>query len=809
MSRLTSAQVISLGEYLEPEFDPTSLTVSQLLGVLGFHNIRYPTPYTKVKLVQVFNAEVKTRTTKYKKDRLKTENSVASEDGITDGHTGQPLGNKGKTKAPAPVSRRSSRRLSQAPNIEETSPTRLLPPKRRRSSAQPTFGGTTRILAPSPSQATLNEESEPEEEELPLKKVSRTKKLSSAGKQARRISHASGDESGWEDNNIFQSGAESSSPVRPSPVRPRTSRPSGVLRKTRKSTSAPPQMLESSSPSRPSFLQDNSSRSPPQSPFRPSLPPIPDFSQLQRARASPFSPTGESKTKFTPALVQPEPHPTEDFEGVVEETEVPNSYQIVKKRDDESEFSQDSDSHSNDLAISRPISGDSGTVALHSPNVGGTTFTGIIARVISWLVILSVCYSVFDYKSESSAIGYCDTGSNTSLALEGLLAQRTAEELCNKDKLLRQLALLNNNTTSVEEQVAVNATCPLPPIVPLPRPSTCTPCPEHGTCTQFSVTCDPGYLLKPNILLSFIPVSPSSSVLSSKHASPIAEAFFKSISVLTDGLPGFGSVGLPPRCVEDPKRKKNIGALGKAVESALAKERGRRVCRGEHFEDSGSQDSAEEAIRWGVEVDKLRETFRQKTAPSLLPVFDDMFNEAIQQLTQWGGVFVGESTGGQRYVAHKTPEMTWDCIITVKSRELWAAWRATVLASILAIVTSLGLRIRLTQKQKESRRIASLVQVALDTLRNQELSHYVDPLTVPQPYLSSIQLRDLVLQDEHAVSIRRRLWERVERVVESNANVRANLEEIDGGDETRVWRWVGSTGMTPGRKGKETEWIDD
>ena len=119
---------------------------------------------------------------------------------------------------------------------------------------------------------------------------------------------------------------------------------------------------------------------------------------------------------------------------------------------------------------------------------------------------------------------------------------------------------------------------------------------------------------------------------------------------------------------------------------------------------------------------------------------------------------------------------------------------------IIAAIAVLVIRIRITQRQKESRRIAALVQVALDTLRNQELAHYTDPVTAPEPYLSSIQLRDVVLQDEHSVNARRRLWEKVEREVESNANVRANLEEIEGGDEMRVWRWVGSTGRTPGRK---------
>lgn len=110
----------------------------------------------------------------------------------------------------------------------------------------------------------------------------------------------------------------------------------------------------------------------------------------------------------------------------------------------------------------------------------------------------------------------------------------------------------------------------------------------------------------------------------------------------------------------------------------------------------------------------------------------------------------------------------------------------------LVILGVLYGRTRATRKRKENKRVAELVQIALDTLRNQELAHHTDPITAPQPYLSSLQLRDLILQDEHSVSSRSRLWNQVERVVEGNANVRTNLEEISGGDEMRVWRWVGN-----------------
>lgn len=90
-NRLTSADIVAQGKYLEPDFDPSSLTVAQLLGVFGFHNVNYPTTYTKPKLVQLFTDEIKAHGRKFKKERLSRQNSLASEDGITDGHTGKPL----------------------------------------------------------------------------------------------------------------------------------------------------------------------------------------------------------------------------------------------------------------------------------------------------------------------------------------------------------------------------------------------------------------------------------------------------------------------------------------------------------------------------------------------------------------------------------------------------------------------------------------------------------------------------------------------------------------------------------------------
>lgn len=124
------------------------------------------------------------------------------------------------------------------------------------------------------------------------------------------------------------------------------------------------------------------------------------------------------------------------------------------------------------------------------------------------------------------------------------------------------------------------------------------------------------------------------------------------------------------------------------------------------------------------------------------------------------------------------------------------------LALLFLTASALFGKLRLTASRLESRRVAELVQVALETLRSHELAHHTDPVTVPHGYISSSHLRDLVLLDEHSGKARRRLWEKVERVVEGNANVRASIEEVNG-DETRAWRW---TGMITGPSPRKVQW---
>lgn len=99
-----------------------------------------------------------------------------------------------------------------------------------------------------------------------------------------------------------------------------------------------------------------------------------------------------------------------------------------------------------------------------------------------------------------------------------------------------------------------------------------------------------------------------------------ADYAWKAIGMVANGLPGFGPVALPPRCVEDPKRKRHIGALGKAIEALLAQERGRKLCSGispKEVKVDGENEQLIEARTWGVSLDNLKGLLREKTAVSM------------------------------------------------------------------------------------------------------------------------------------------------------------------------------------------------
>ncbi|WWD21940.1 hypothetical protein CI109_106428 [Kwoniella shandongensis] len=342
-----------------------------------------------------------------------------------------------------------------------------------------------------------------------------------------------------------------------------------------------------------------------------------------------------------------------------------------------------------------------------------------------FLLLLSL---IANFKTQSSAIGYCDSGSNTN---DVVLTRQSAIDNAQACVARKAHLELDNSEAAKDVHCDVSA-LPLLPFVP--RPESCTICPPHAECADGQiVACAPEYILAPHPL----------SIL----------------SPLTDGLPGLGPRAFPPSCRPDTMKKRMIGGLAKEMERELAKGRGQVVCVG-LGKDDGRKGEGE---RFGVEESTLRDRFAARRDPKFSKEqFDEIFESALKDLVEHEDVI--ESIDVQ--------------------------WKSQ-LGSTAAVLAAIAyLRAELNKRKQEKYRAEELAQVTLKRLQDQEQLHYTDPVTTPSPFIPPDQLRDLVMPPKGSTASRSRLWAKVQDLVESNANVAVREREVKG-EVWKTWEWAG------------------
>lgn len=104
------------------------------------------------------------------------------------------------------------------------------------------------------------------------------------------------------------------------------------------------------------------------------------------------------------------------------------------------------------------------------------------------------------------------------------------------------------------------------------------------------------------------------------------------------------------------------------------------------------------------------------------------------------------------------------------------------------IFTFRFLRNRSVRIRKREHKVAKLVSAVLDKLQAQARSSKDDSSERTKPFIGSIQLRDLLLNEENA-KIKNTIWELVTKRVELNSNVSRNVVEVHG-EIMKVWEWV-------------------
>lgn len=104
-------------------------------------------------------------------------------------------------------------------------------------------------------------------------------------------------------------------------------------------------------------------------------------------------------------------------------------------------------------------------------------------------------------------------------------------------------------------------------------------------------------------------------------------------------------------------------------------------------------------------------------------------------------------------------------------------------------------RYTITYNRETESRAKQLASYALDRLSTQAALHARDPSTYPENFISMTHLRDDVLRDEFSAKRRLKLWDKVQKKVEGNSNIRPMVREGRHGDRSRVWEWVGAVGL--------------
>ncbi|KZO95171.1 hypothetical protein CALVIDRAFT_564954 [Calocera viscosa TUFC12733] len=359
------------------------------------------------------------------------------------------------------------------------------------------------------------------------------------------------------------------------------------------------------------------------------------------------------------------------------------------------------------------------------------------ATAVPLMVLFLVLIILMQAARSSARLGFCDRGSSTNAVLDARLDQLKAGEDC-----------LNQGKMDCP---------PIPLFPPSMQALTCTPCPESATCSIHSLTCDAPLIIKRH------PLSPLNPIL--------------------NGFPGLGSVAFPPTCVEDESRKKLLTNAGRWIIERLQRYRGEQVCYGR--ESRSPIDHSIDGIaawKWaGVKKSDIRRMMGETREGKSLgeEKLDEVFAGAMLELEDKKYVLSARDEDGEEWVAAMQARMSSACTLRVWAREMWMKSRIYLLALATVVSGLLYVRRRLYLSRQTTALAHSMLPSILSVLQNMG----------GVPLLSS-QLRDSVLSYEPNLKRRKEVWERVEKIVEMNANVRVGEEEV-GGDVGRGWRWVG------------------
>ncbi|KXT08490.1 hypothetical protein AC579_3906 [Pseudocercospora musae] len=201
--------------YLEPDFDPSTLTIPRLRSILVAHNVNYPSSAKKQQLIDLFNDKVVSQARNIRAANARVKRTSRGIEDIGTGRKGTGAGDPVDDIPPTPTTTRSSRRTTRARTEEaqDVEPT----PRGMRHSTAPPEGVTPRVVVSGKHATIMEEESTPkrQRQERSERSVSRTARTRQSAATPVAVKVEEDESSPFSNENVFQSHATPSDQLRP------------------------------------------------------------------------------------------------------------------------------------------------------------------------------------------------------------------------------------------------------------------------------------------------------------------------------------------------------------------------------------------------------------------------------------------------------------------------------------------------------------------------------------------------------------------------------------------------------------------
>ncbi|KAF2011860.1 sister chromatid separation protein-like protein [Aaosphaeria arxii CBS 175.79] len=290
----------------------------------------------------------------------------------------------------------------------------------------------------------------------------------------------------------------------------------------------------------------------------------------------------------------------------------------------------------------------------------------------------------------------------------------------------------------------------------------CEPCPPHAICYQnLELLCDKDFVKKEHPL-SF-----------------------------------GGLIPLPPTCEPDSEKTRRVTLVADRAVHALRERKAQFEC-GEPDKEGKPVQSPE------VSETELKEKLSSVKRKGMSDdEFENLFRDAIGEVVRREEVaeHTNGTTGDRRLASNSLAELPLGCSIKRSLRQAVERhlWQLALIVLLLGS-GSYG-RYSFTANRAMEVRAKQLASDVFDRLANHAAFNHQDPSAYPELGISMTQLRDDILRAEFSAARRQKMWQKVQKKVEHNSNVRAAVKETQTGDVARMWEWVGPVQMIEDGRG--------